>query len=244
MSKKSTGKKGMGWFKGIGSNENQPIKDDDNQEIAVIEVVKEEMTSKDSSNTDIEETNNIFSKENQDKVSLDLIVSLENMLKDRQLILYRNKSLDNQLSTSSETISRLKEELLKKDQLLQKKSKEVDTLEDSLTNKQMSYDQLLEDYKEYQTTSNTEYEKISNQLETEINKYKKLSEESKNTQYQNMLKINELEEKVRSLEIENQKYREQYQKILDEKNELMKTINDFTERMSFSFSPKATNSNS
>ena len=47
-----------------------------------------------------------------------------------------------------------------------------------------------------------------------------------------------IEEKIRNLEIENNQYKQQYQKVIDEKNELMKTINDFTERMTFSFSPK------
>ena len=57
-------------------------------------------------------------------------------------------------------------------------------------------------------------------------------------QYKNMLKINELEEIIRNLKIENQQYIQQYEKIVNEKAELMKVINDFTERMTFSFSPK------
>jgi predicted nuclease with TOPRIM domain len=58
-----------------------------------------------------------------------------------------------------------------------------------------------------------------------------------------MLKINELEDKIRNLEIENQKYAEQFQKIVNDKAELMQTINDFTERMAFSFSTKTTSPN-
>lgn len=101
---------------------------------------------------------------------------------------------------------------------------------------------MIEDYKEYQNNSNNEFEKITNQLEKEIQKYNKLNDISTKTQYQNMMKIKDLEEKIRDLEIENQKFVEQYHKILDEKNELMKTINDFTERMSFSFSTKTASS--
>jgi len=104
----------------------------------------------------------------------------------------------------------------------------------------MSYDQLLEDYKEYQSTSNNDFQKVSNQLEKEINKYNMLNEESTNSQYQSMLDLRVLEEKVRNLEVENQKYAEQCAIILSEKDDLMQTINDFTERMSFSFSSKAT----
>lgn len=246
MTKENTKKKGMGWFKTNNYNQNQLEQDSVEQQVTVVKIAKEEQLNnmKESEQTSSQNNNFIFSKDNQDKVVLDLIVSLENMIKDRQLLLYKNKGLDEQLFSANETISRIKQDLMKKDQLLQERNKEIRGLEISLTNKQMSYDQLLEDYKEYQNNSNMEYEKISNQLETEINKYNKLNEESMNSQYQTMLKINELEEKVRILEIENQQYAQQYKKVLDEKSELMQTINDFTERMSFSFSPKTTTSNS
>jgi chromosome segregation ATPase len=239
---KDTEKKGMGWLKGVLSNQDQ-FDHISAEHQASPEIVDEQPSDvEESEQTDPTNNKHLFSRDNQDKISLDLIVSLENMLKDRQLILYKNKGLEDQLHTANGTISRLKHDQMKKDQLLQEKGKEIRALEGNLTNKQMSYDQLLEDYKEYQNTSNNEYEKISNQLEKETHKYNKLNEESTNTQYQNMLKIKELEEKIRDFEIENQKYAEQNQKIVNEKAELMQTINDFTERMSFSFSPKTTDS--
>ncbi|MUK88180.1 hypothetical protein GMD78_07200 [Ornithinibacillus sp. L9] len=237
-------KKGIGWFKN--SRSQAAVEQEDMIEQTITAYAeKEEQNSKVEEQED-EQTpsKDVFSKENQDKVSLDLIVSLENMLKDRQLTQYKNNDLEDQLHTANETINRLKQEHLKKDQLIQEKNHEINALETNLTNKQMSYDQLLEDYNEYQNTSNNEYEKISDQLETETSKYNKLHEESKNAQYQSMLKINELEERIRELEIENQKYADQHQQILDEKAQLMQTINDFTERMSISFSPKASASNS
>lgn len=169
---------------------------------------------------------------------MDVIVSIENMIKDRQLLSYKYNALVEQLENANQTINRLKRDSLKKDQIIQEKTKEIRDLEISLTNKQMSYDQLLEDYKEYQLTHNLEYDKLVNQLETEKAKYNKLYEESSKIQTQQMQKISELEERIRNLEIENQKYKEQYEKIVEEKAQLMKTISDFTERMSFSFLQK------
>ena len=125
---------------------------------------------------------------------------------------------------------------MKKEQLVHEKDKEMNMLENKLTNKQMNYDQLLEDYKSYQQNSAREYEQISAQLETEINKYNKLNEESTESQYKHMLQIKALEEKIRELEVENQQYLQQYQRILDEKSTLMQTFNEFTERMTFYFS--------
>jgi chromosome segregation ATPase len=240
-----TEKKGISWFRGVLSNQNQLETNSAEQQEAVTGIVVEEPSNpiKEHEQSVNDSNKHLFSKDNQDKIALDVIVSIENMLKDRQLLSFKNKGLEDQLYTANETINRFKHDQIKKEQLLQEKNKEIRELENNLTNKQMRYDQLLEDYKEYQLTSNMEYEKISNQLETETAKYNKLYEESTNTQYQNMLKMNELEDKIRNLEIENQKYAEQYQKIVDDKAELMQTINDFTERMSFSFSTKAVATN-
>lgn len=237
---KDTKNKSIGWLKGVLSNQSQS--DQSSKEELVTTAIFEEQSSnmEEPEQSDIPSNKQLFLKDNQDKVSLDLIVSVENMLSDRQLLLYKNKALEDQLYNANETISRLKHDIAKKEQLLQDKNQEISVLESNLTNKQMSYDQLLEDYKDFQYTSKQEFDKISSQLEKEIIKYNKLNEKSTYTEYQNMLKIKELEEKISHLEVENQKYIEQYQRILGEKNQLIETINDFTERMSFSFSPKKT----
>jgi len=241
MDKDSTKKRGLSWFRPSISKDNQTENNLDTDKDRIQDLQDENLEKVDKAEK-IEKENDslILSKDKQDKVVQDLIVSLENLIKDRQLIIYRNRSLEDQLSAANETISRMKKDLLKKEQQLQEKNKEIRELENSLTNKQMSYEQLLEDYKEFQENSNMEYERISAQLEAEIEKYNKLNEESMEVQYKNMLKINELEETIRNLRIENQQYLQQYEKILNEKSELMKIINDFTEKMSFSFSPKVT----
>lgn len=231
---KETKSKSMDWLKGVLSNqspqvvkETTPHESEDIQMTADVEEPEKNTTS-----------TNLLSKEDQDKVTLDLIVSLENMLKDRQLILYKNKDLEEQLDNANEMISKFKHDQVKREQLIQEKNKEISLLENKLTNKQMNYDQLLEDYKEFQGTSKVEYTTLSNQLEKQINKYNKLNEEATHTQYQNLLKINQYEDRIRELEVENQKLQEQFEQVLEEKNQLMKSINDFTERMSFSFTPK------
>lgn len=238
-------KKGIGWFKGVLSNQNHLEKNSVVQQEVPTEVVMEAQVNsiKETEQQAMDSSKQLFSKDDHDKTAMDVIISIENLLKERQLQSYKNKGLEDQLYNANDTINRFKRDQMKKDQLLQEKDKEIRELENNLTNKQMRYDQLLEDYKEYQHTANMEYEKISNQLETETAKYNKLNEEATNAQYQGMLKVNELEDKIRNLEIENLKYLEQYQKISDEKEELIQTINDFTERMSFSFSSKTTATN-
>lgn len=246
-------KKRIGWFK---SNKQNIL---DNEEEVMLEVVEEPQPEMDKNNIVNEEKKveevevkeketalsleseknlGLFSRDSQDKIALDVIISVENIIKDRQLLSYKYNALSEKLSEANDTINRYKREQQKKEQIIQEKIREIRDLEISLTNKQMSYEQLLEDYKEYQLSHNLEYDKISNQLETEKAKYNKLYEESAKIQAQNLQKITELENRIQNLEIENQRYVEQYEKIAEEKAQLMKTINDFTERMSFSFSPK------
>jgi len=54
-----------------------------------------------------------------------------------------------------------------------------------------------------------------------------------------MQKINVLEDKIRSLEIEKQQYLDNYNRVNEEKNKLMKSIDDFTKRMTFTFPTKS-----
>lgn len=237
-----TGKKGMGWLKGVLSPPSSSALQPELAEAAADSemVIEEPASSVHMTEQPFAESGgHLFSKDQQDKIALDVIVSIESVLKERQLLTYKNKGLEDQLFTATDTINRFKQEQLKREQVLQEKNKEIRELENSLTNKQMSYDQLLEDYKEYQMNANMEYEKLSGQLDRQTMKYNKLSEESTQAQYQFMLKIKELEDSIRSLEIENQKVAEQYQKMMIEKSELLQSINDFTEKMSFSLAPKA-----
>mgnify|MGYP006874526881 CR=1 FL=1 len=150
-------KKGLTWLKNIRSSQVQT-------EPTTVEPQSSVELSEEIEQTEPQNNTELLSKDTQDKIVLDLIVSLENLLKDRQLMLYKNKALEEQLHNANESINRLKQDQLKKEQLLQEKNKEIRSLEDILTSKQMSYEQLLEDYKEYQsmTKINDLEEKIRN----------------------------------------------------------------------------------
>lgn len=241
---KDTKNKSMGWLKGVlTSNQSEQHSNPPAEEPLLVNHEESESHPAETAITNDRSSKKfILSKENLDKVSLDLVISVENMLNDRQLVIYKNEDLENQLQTALETIERLKNDIIKKEQLIEDKNKEIDGLENTLTSKQMSYDQLLDDYKEYQETANINFEKVSAQLEKKNNKYELLKEESAAIQDQHLKQIRNLEERIRELEADNKKLEAQCTKVLAEKAELMQTINEFTERMFTSFSPKPTSS--
>ncbi|OAB77853.1 hypothetical protein [Paenibacillus crassostreae] len=202
------------------------------------ELVTSHNGSEDEPNVlDVESSKLDFASLEQDKTAYDLIIAVENLLNDRQLSQFKSNDIEDQLSNANETINRLKNDLNKKEHLILEKEKEFRIIEEKLTSKQMSYDQLLEDYKDYQSSTNTGIENLKYQLEKERSKYTRLNEEFTKQQYDSMQKIKELEEMVRDSEAENTQVTNQYNKVVEEKAQLLKTVTDFTERMSFSFSP-------
>lgn len=99
----------MNWLKGVLSNQNQiekeqPIFEEVEEVSSDLEVLESSSDSK-----------SLLSKDNQDKVSLDLIVSVENMLYDRQLILYKLKDLEDRFNSANEMIGQLKHDQVKKE---------------------------------------------------------------------------------------------------------------------------------
>jgi hypothetical protein len=232
------------WLKGVLSNQSETVDERSEWEIDLdLASNPKESSEKEENNPQTEtaavpQNNILFQREDMDKITLDMVVSVENLLKDRQLVLINNHALKEHLHNAYENINKLKDDVAKQEQIIRDKNIEYSRLEDKLTTKQMNYDQLLENYKEYQYTSNNEFESLKIQLEKETNKYKRLNEEFTNYQYQNMQVIKGHEEKIRDLEAENLKINDQLQKVIVEKNQLLDTFSDFSERLSFSLSNK------
>ena len=226
--KPNSSTKTRGWLKNVLTARSES----GNELISSQEVSEGELTG-----TDVDSSKVDFSFLDQDKTALDLVVAVENLLNDRQLSHFKSKDTEDQLSSANETINRLKNDLNKKEHMILEKEKEFRILEDKLTSKQMSYDQLLEDYKDYQSSSNTGIENLKYQLEKERSKYSLINEEFAKHQYDSMQKIKELEETIRDSEAENAQISSQFQKVMEEKTQLLQTVTDFTQRMSFSFSP-------
>lgn len=174
---------------------------------------------------------NILSRSNKDKFISDLVSPLEDLIKDRELLMVNKQDLENKLNVANSTIDRMKNNIDDQEKKLVTQVEEIKSLEKNLSEKQTSYDQLLEDYKNHQNVARREYAQISNKLDLEISKYNRFSDETTTAQRRNIDKINVLEEKIRSLEIERDQYSKRYDEANKEKEALIKNIDDFTKRM-------------
>ncbi|MFZ0577412.1 MAG: hypothetical protein WAM41_07860, partial [Psychrobacillus psychrotolerans] len=95
-------KKGTGWFKSILSKQNQMenISVEQKEIITDIIIDRPSMITEEVEQLVTDNNKKIFSKDNQDKIVLDVMISIENMLTERQLVSYKNKGLEEQVNAA------------------------------------------------------------------------------------------------------------------------------------------------
>ncbi|MGP4040331.1 hypothetical protein ACTWP4_10650 [Gracilibacillus sp. D59] len=104
MTNDKTKKNGIRRLKGVRSNQNQSERDVKEQQIADTEVMYEETeTSNEPEQQKVQTNNDLFSKSDQD-----LILSVENILKDREIIQYKSQGLLNYIQSLKKSLSEIK----------------------------------------------------------------------------------------------------------------------------------------
>ena len=240
-------KKRLGWLSDILNN---PRPEDSNETTESDFIIIDPETSELEEVTEIAEkvqeeedatSREILSiKEDEDKITFDLVVAVKNIVNDRQLTVNRLVNIEVQLTDAIEKNIKLKGDMRKKEKEILEAHEFIKTLEDKLMTKQMTYDQLLEDYKHYQDNAKAEIDNVKFSFQKEQEKYVKLTLEAKIHQNEANQKIDQLEEKIRDLEAENKNINEQFQISLAEKNQLLQTINEFTNRFTVKPTPTVT----
>lgn len=171
----------------------------------------------------------------KDKLSIDLLSAAEQVIKDRHMLKLAITDLESKLANEKDSSARLKNEKVILERFIDEKENEISQLEHKLTNKQIKFDELIDDYKELQSKTSNEINELKYSLDKEYTRYNNLSKDYTQYKAESANQLEELEEKVRELKAENEKLQSKYNNIVEEKANLMKTINDFTSHMSSSF---------
>lgn len=182
----------------------------------------------------------MFADIEADKFSYDLIVAVKNIINEK-------KRIDNKIENTEIKLKDAKEKIKSLELAIQKKEREtndyksvINDFEEKIMKMQMSYDQLLEDYQNYQEEAKTEFENVKFLYQKEQEKYAILTADSKEQQMELHNTIEKLEERIRDLEAENKNITDKYNESLTEKNDLLQIINDFTGRFAGNSSKKVT----
>ncbi|MBM7570448.1 hypothetical protein [Aquibacillus albus] len=225
MSKNNGNSKLINWFKKTESESDRVIEE------------YEEQTEKEEKDDDTaihlpnsHETTN-FDALLQDRVSMDLMNSVEQILHNRQLIISKNTDLEEQVDHNMNYISNLKAETEQRDRKISNLERTIRDFENRLMNKQLNYDQLLEDYEDYQSNAKSQIESLKREISKEQDKYSKIQQQFHTYQEDSLQLKRDLEEKIRTLEVDNETLEQRFDATLKEKNKLLQLINDFTSRM-------------
>ncbi|MGM8214879.1 hypothetical protein ACLIA0_04805 [Bacillaceae bacterium W0354] len=171
----------------------------------------------------------------KDKIALDLLVAVDQMMSDRDLLKQNLEDLKDRLKHSDEHINKLTQERNQLEQAIALKDTEIARLEEQITNRNMNYDQLMEDYQDMQARLNHEIEDLKNNIDIEQERYNKLNDSYEYLQIENVGKVQRLEDKIRELETKNENLQKKYYKIREENSYLLGMFKDFNNRMNSSF---------
>jgi len=170
-----------------------------------------------------------------DKKSLDLIFSVEQIIQARQHAETNINELQDRLTHSSSHVERLNRDMKNLNKIIEEREKNVRDLEQKLIEKNLKVDQVLEDYRELQTSLSSEIEDLKSSIDLEQQKYVSLIQKNNEAHAEKLKKMNDLEEKLGRVEIENTHLRQKYETIRQEKAYLSGMISDFTNRMTVPF---------
>lgn len=175
------------------------------------------------------------SKAQLDKKSLDLIFSVEQIIQARQHAETHINELQDRLSHSSGHVERLNRDLKNLNKVIEEREKNVLELEHKLIEKNLKVDQVMEDYRELQSTLTTEIDELKSTIDLEQQKYVTLVQKHNEAHAEKLKKMNELEDKMSRIEVENAHLRQKCETIRQEKAYLSGMISDFANRMTVPF---------
>jgi len=168
-----------------------------------------------------------------DRPSQDLLSEVERFIKDREVLQLTNMEMKGQLEHFEQRVALLAAEKDKYIYQFLDKEEEIKGIEESLTQKHLLYDQLVEEYKKLQAITSSEINELKSEIEIEQHKYTQLVQEFKDYRASTTKDNDALQERVRRLEAKNEDLKEQVQSKIEENAELMQGINRFSEQFTF-----------
>jgi chromosome segregation ATPase len=177
-------------------------------------------------------------KSHMDKKSLDLIFAVEQIIQAQQRVEASHHETQDRLNYANGQVERLNRDLKNLNTVIEDREKSIMDLEQKLTVKNFKVDQIMEDYRELQSSLTDQIEEQKGIIDVERQKYDSFLQKSNDTQAEKNKRINDLEEKFGKLEIEHAHMKQKFEALRQEKIYLVNIVNDFTTRMTAPFSPK------
>lgn len=222
------------WFR---RNSDEMAENDEDMEKAGVAMENSDYKDAEERNMNVESTNGslLGQKDALDSLELDLVVASEALMKRRRLELTRIQDLQHQLQHLQSNIAHNANIL----DSVEKKTSEYESMirdmEKKLTDTQMRYNQLMEDFDTYQVNMKDDTEKLRFLLSEQSQKYNQLLEEYSVSKNDTLKMETRFQEELRTLKAENHELKTRYDEAQKEKKRLLETFNEFTSRLTSPF---------
>ncbi|WAH36962.1 hypothetical protein [Alicyclobacillus dauci] len=177
-------------------------------------------------------TSNSLMSPVDDEVSSRLFTSVVAIVEDRRQLSAALQEYKQQVEDDQQLIEALKEERKHAQVMLEKKEDEIEAGRRLAAEKQLKYDQLLDDYNQLRANDAREYELLQQQIKESRLNYAKLEADYTRFRAESTKNVQKLESDIRNGVVQYQQLVEKYNKLRDENARLVAHIAKFTEQMS------------
>lgn len=188
-------------------------------------------------NLESESTNTLHVSSNikNNKELMNLILAVDQVVHQHQISEHEFIDLQNRYTHTTGQLAERDEEIRRTNKVVVNKDKTIGILENKITDNNLKFDQIMEDFNLMKSQLSNEIDDLKNAIDIEKKKYKSLNEQYDKELIDQVNKIKTKEEIILKLESENANFREQNEQITKENKYLLTLANDFTSRISASF---------
>jgi chromosome segregation ATPase len=175
---------------------------------------------------------NVLNQKADDEVSTRLFASVVSIVEDRRQLI---SSLDEHkrfLHDAENTIQDMKLDKRTAQLLIEKKEEEIEVSHRQVAEKQLKYDQLLEDYRQLRANDANEFERLQQQIKEIRLSYENLNSDYSRFRTESIRESEKLEAEVREGLVKHHQLLDEYNKLREENSNLMSSIVNFTQQMS------------
>lgn len=166
-----------------------------------------------------------------DELSTRLFTSVVGIVEDRRQLVQSLDECKRYLRDADQTIEQLKQEKKSAQLLVERKEEEIESNRRQLADKQLKYDQLLEDYKQLRANDAKEYERLQDQLREMRLNYENLNADYTRYRSESAKEVEKLEAELRTGMVRYHQLLEKFNKVKEENTRLTSHIVNFAQQM-------------
>ncbi len=175
---------------------------------------------------------NILSSGIDDELTTRLFAAAVSIVEDRRQLTISLEEYKRHLHDSEQTVEGLKLDKRAAQMTIEKKEEEIESAHRLVAEKQLKYDQLLDDYKQLRANDAKEFERLQMQTKEIRLNYENLNADYSRFRNESMRETEKLEAEAREGLVKYHQLLDEYNKLREENASFLTNIVNFTQQMS------------